>query len=651
MELNKNLNFDEFPIPSYEDWKNEAIKSLKGAPFEKKLLTHTFEEILLKPIYYSFDVDHQYLADNSFPGGTPYLRGNNAAGPKYKKWYIAQSIPYFEPARLNSALKEDIQNGQNAVNIHINRNEYYQFEKDAIVCGTKLISNEDIANALEGIDLEKYPLFFNTGDFSNEFVSIFVNYLSERKFDATKLTGNLGADPFTEALINGGSKYYLDEMITNLADVFTSLQNYPNFGIITINGAVYHNSGANAIQELAYSFANAIELINALLDKGINKEDIFTKLRFHFAVSSDFFMQIAKIRAAKLIWAKIAKEYGLGNEYQKLNLHCSTSIINKTKYDPWVNILRTSIECFAAILGNVDSIDVANFDFAYGYPSDFSRRIARNIQLVLQHEAHLLDTIDPVAGSYYLENITIELAQKVWNAFQQTQAYGGFLGLIKSGTIQGEIEKMYHKQEQTYQVRKQILLGTNKYPLLNEKKPTDCEPFIINTIDESKLTLKAIEIRQLNLNRYATNYEFLRLNAEKFLSKKGNYPRIVLLNFGELNEWKPRNDFSTDFLQVGGFEIISSPVLANENEAIEYLNNQESNNILCICSSDIRYEELLPELVPVIKKNQPSTYIILAGYPENKIEEYKSFGVDCFIHIKANVYETLKEIQTINNII
>ncbi len=651
MELNKNLNFEEFPIPSYEEWKDEAIKSLKGASFEKKLFTSTFEDIVLKPIYYSFDVDNDYLAGTSYAGETPYLRGNNHSGLKFKKWQIAQTIPYYEPNKLNSALREDLTKGQNAVNIHINRNEYFQFEKNAVVCGTRLRTVQDIENTLEGIDLEKIPIYFNSGDFFDEFVPIFKNFVFGKNIEKSKLIGNLGADPLTESLINGGSKYSTNEMISNLSEAFNQLKNYPNFGIITINGAAYHNSGANTIQELAYSFANAIELINGLIDKNLTPEEIFPKIRFHFAVSSDFFMQIAKIRAARLIWVKIVKEYGLGAEFQKLTLHCSTSIINKTKYDPWVNILRSSIECLATILVNADSIDVGNFDFAYGYPSEFSRRVSRNIQLVLQHEAHILDTIDPVAGSYYLENITNELAHKTWSAFQGIQSQGGFLELIRNGIVQKEIANSYAKQDSTFQSRKQILLGTNKYPLLKEKKPTDCEPFVLTTLEDNKLTQKSFGIEKIYLKRFASNFESLRLNAENYLKQNGNYPSIVLLNFGELNEWKPRNDFSSDFLQVGGFEIISSPVMTDKVTAIEFLNTHATNNIVCICSSDIRYEELIPELVPLIKKNHPLTYTILAGYPEDKVEEYKSVGVDCFIHIKANVYYTLKEIQKINNII
>jgi len=261
-----------------------------------------------------------------------------------------------------------------------------------------------------------------------------------------------------------------------------------------------------------------------------------------------------------------------------------------------------------------------------------------------------LDTIDPISGSYYLENITIELAQKVWKAFQQIQSDGGFIELIKNGKLQEEINQSYQKQENNYLFRKQILLGTNKYPLLKEKKPSDCKPFIINTINEDQITQKSFELPLMLVRRFATNFESLRLNAEKFAKKNGTPPTIILLNFGELNEWKPRNDFSWDFLQVGGFEIVSSPVLQDKIEAVQYLNNQQSP-IVCVCSSDNRYEVLIPELVPLIKKNKPLTYVILAGYPENKIEEYKTYGIDTFIHLKANAYETLKEIQTINNII
>lgn len=650
MKLDNILNFDEFNIPTYDEWKEEAIKSLKGAPFEKKLFTQTLEDIVLKPIYYSFDVDKTFLESNSYPGFAPFIRGNDFSGLKIRKWHIAQTIPYYEPKEFNAALKDDIKNGQNAISIHINRNEYYQFQSEAIVCGTKLKSIDNLVQALDGIDLEKYPIYFKSGDFYGKFSEIFLEFLNIIQINPDELKGNLGADPFNEMMINGGSQYDIDQLITDLYTAYQKFNKFKSFGLITINGSAYHNSGANSIQELAYSFAYAVELINKLIDKGLTPKEIIPKIRFNFAVSSDFFMQIAKIRAARMIWAKIVKEYRLDENLQKLTLHCSTSIINKTKYDPWVNILRSSIECFAAILSNADSIDVGNFDFAYGYPSDFSRRISRNIQLVLQYEAHLLDTIDPVAGSYFLENITIELAQKAWSEFQKVIAEGGFWQNIENGNIQTQIQKTYEKQDQNYQSRRQILVGTNKYPLLNEKKPTDCKPFIINKIDDSQITPKALEIPVMLIQRFGAKFENLRTNAEKFYEEHNQYPEILLLNFGDLNEWKPRNDFSMDFLQVGGFQTIFSPIFNTTDEAINYLDSQSNAKIVCICSSDQRYETLLPELLPRIKINKPATYAILAGYPENKVEEYKSLGIDCFIHIKANVYETLKQIQIDNNI-
>lgn len=651
MKLNKNLDFNEFAVPTYDEWKDEAIKSLKGVPFEKKLFTQTFEEIVLKPIYYAFDIDSNYLKENNFPGFSPYLRGNIASGSKLKKWYVAQTISFYEPPKLNTAIKSNLKNGQNALNIHISRNEYYQFEKDSVACGTKLSNLNDIEVAFDGIDLEQYPVYFNSGDFYSEFADYFLYYLKTKNFQNEKIIGNLGADPFTELLVNGGSKFTIEQSFSNLSETFKKFKGYPTFGIVTINGSVYHNAGANAVQELACSFANSVEIINALIDKGHKPDEIIPKIRFHFAVSSDFFMQIAKIRAARLIWAKIVKEYGLDSSFQKICIHCSTSVINKTKYDPWVNILRSSIECLAAILGNADSIDVANFDFAYGYPGEFSQRISRNIQFVLQNEAHLLDTIDPVYGSYYLENITLEIASKVWSSFQNIQSQGGFLNSIKTGEIQENIAQSYEKQESSYLLRKQTLLGTNKYPLLNEKQPSDYEPFIVKSLPENELTHKSIEIPKLELKRFASKFESLRRNAEKYNEKYGSYPQVILLNFGELNEWKPRNDFSTDFLQVGGFQIVSSPVLTDKIEAFQYLLNQENKNIICICSSDNQYEKLIPELIPLIKKNYPLTFAILAGYPEDKVEEYKSYGINCFIHLKANVYETLHYIQNINNII
>jgi methylmalonyl-CoA mutase len=650
MELQKKLNFEEFPLPSYNDWKEEAIKSLKGGDFDKKLLTETFENIILKPIYNLSDLSENSLAEFN-PGEFPFSRGANSAGYKHKKWEIAQVIPYNSPADFNNALKADLNAGQNAINVHLNRNDHICYLENSVECGLHLRSLEDFEIALDGIDLTAFPIYYNSGDFFFEFADLFLEFINKKGFDKSKITGHLGVDFFGETLVNGGSAHSLEKHYKNLIQVFNTFsKELPNFGIININSSIFHNSGANAVQELAYGFAQAIELISNLTERGIDLNLLLSKIKFSLAVSSNFFMEIAKLRAARLIWSVITNEFGANAEQSKMKMHCSTSLRNKTKYDPWVNLLRNSIETLAAILGNANSIEVGNFDFAYGMPSDFSRRISRNTQLVLAHEAHLFDTIDPTAGSYYIENLNKEIIENTWKLIQDIESQSGFSSCIESGFIQNSISQQAEKQVKSYTSRRSTLLGTNKYPNLNEKQPNGNQEYSFKHRSQSELTKMEYIIPQLKIVRFSSLFEKLRNNAESYSIRNGESPQIILMNFGELNEWKPRNDFASDFLQVGGFELINSPVFKDAIEAIDYKPDGPHSNIFAICSSDATYEELLPSLLPAIKEQVKNAYFILAGFPEGKIEEYKSLGINEFIHLKANLYDTLEKIQTTNQI-
>lgn len=650
MDLKKEISFEEFKIPNYLEWKEEAIKSLKGADFDKKLLTDTFENILLKPIYNQID-NERILINESTPGEFPFQRGENPAGFKQKRWEIAQVIPYNSPKEFNSALKSDLEAGQNAINVHLNRNDHFCYLENNVECGLHLRTLEDFETAFDGINLENYPIYFNTGDFFFEFSELFLNYINKKGYDNSKITGNLCVDFFGEALVNGGTAYSLEKHYGNLNKVFEIFsKELPNFGIININSGLFHNSGGNAIQELAYGFSQAIEIISVLIEKGLDINLILKNIRFSFAVSSNFFMEISKLKAARIIWSVISKEFGANNDSSKMKMHCSTSIRNKTKYDPWVNLLRNSIETLAAVLGNANSIEVGNFDFAYGMPSDFSRRISRNTQLVLAHEAHLFDTIDPTAGSYYIENLTNETIEKTWKLIQEIESIGGFRACIENDFVQNSLSEITEKQVKAYSSRRSTLLGTNKYPNLNEKQPKDNQSYSLKQIKESEITNMEYSVKPIRIVRFASLFEKLRGNAEKYAQENRKSPQIILLNFGELNEWKPRNDFASDFLQVGGFELINSPIFKDAKEAIDYKPDGPHSNIFTICSSDAKYEEILPALLPAVKEQVKDAYFILAGFPDGKIDEYKALGISEFIHLKANVYDTLEKIQTANQI-
>ncbi len=640
--MQEELKFDEFPITSYEQWKDEAIKSLKGGDFEKKLFTKTIEDIILKPIYNENDLKNNPLYNFQYPGIAPYNRGENPLGYKANPWLIAQAIPYPDIKQFNTALQNDLANGQNAINIKVRgiSNHHRQ-----IKYGIELNNIDDFANAFENIDLSKYPIYFSTDEIFYDFSKLFQDFLKKSKFDISKFEGNLGADIFGKLLSTGNLALSLNNYYKQIEELINQYDN-SNFGVININGSIFHNAGANTVQELAYSFTEAIEYIKTLQLLDLDVDKIAPKIRFSFGIGSNFFMEIAKLRAARIIWTKIIREFGGNEQSQKMFIHSQTSLRNKTKFNPWSNIMRNSTECLAAILGNSNSIEVGYFDSAYGYPSELSRRLARNTQLIYLNESHLLDTIDPAAGSYYLEELTNEICIKTWQKIQEIEANGGFFENIKSGNIQTEIQQTSDIQIKDYHTRKLVLVGTNKYPLLNEKIPEGYMEFESNEEAPSEQN-NELNIEQLRVLRFAEDFEKLRDNANAYKEKNGAYPSITLFNFGELSEYKPRNDFAGEYLAIGGFEIKSTPAFSTPSDAMKYLLENPSN-IITICSSDEKYVKIVPEFAQLVKKFKPLTYIILAGYPKEQIDLYKQFGVDDFIYLNSDVYETLLRIQNIN---
>lgn len=640
--MQEELKFDEFPITSYEQWKDEAIKSLKGGDFEKKLFTKTIEDIILKPIYNENDLKNNPLYNFQYPGIAPYNRGENPLGYKANPWLIAQAIPYPDIKQFNTALQNDLANGQNAINIKVRgiSNHHRQ-----IKYGIELNNIDDFANAFENIDLSKYPIYFSTDEIFYDFSKLFQDFLKKSKIDISKFEGNLGADIFGKLLSTGNLALSLNNYYKQIEELINQYDN-SNFGVININGSIFHNAGANTVQELAYSFTEAIEYIKTLQLLDLDVDKIAPKIRFSFGIGSNFFMEIAKLRAARIIWTKIIREFGGNEQSQKMFIHSQTSLRNKTKFNPWSNIMRNSTECLAAILGNSNGIEVGYFDFAYGYPSELSRRLARNTQLIYLNESHLLDTIDPAAGSYYLEELTNEICIKTWQKIQEIEAKGGFFENIKSGNIQNEIKQTADIQIKDYHIRKLVLVGTNKYPLLNEKIPEDYMEYEYNEEALSEQN-NELNIEQLKALRFAEDFEKLRDNSNIYKEKNGAYPSITLFNFGELSEYKPRNDFAGEYLAIGGFEIKSTPAFSTPSDAMKYLLENPSN-IITICSSDEKYVKIVPEFAQLVKKFKPLTYIILAGYPKEQIDLYKQFGVDDFIYLNSDVYETLLRIQNIN---
>ncbi len=704
VESNENF-FSEFEKSTYEEWKNAAIAALKGASFEKSMFTQTPEGIELKPIYNKEDIENIDFLKNEFPGFAPYIRHNKPDGFLGKSWEIAQEINYPLPEDVNKALLTDLNNGQNVIRLVVDRAtaQHDDFITDDVSGMNICVSTiEDFEKIFNNIDITKYPIYIDAGLAGFATAMLFFNYCEKNGINTADLKGGIELDAVSELVTDGYLPYQISKYYKQVAE-FTKWVNSkaPNFQTIKINTTSFHNAGATAVDELAIAMSYAVLVIDSMIENGLSIDEIAPKMKLQFSIGTNFFMEIAKIKAARLLWAKVIKSYSGNESSQKAFIHTETSFRENSMLDPNVNMLRHTTETFSAICGAADSISVGFYDTMFGLPDDFSRRVSRNTQNVLLHESHLADTVDPVGGSYYIESLTYELAKISWEYFQKIELGGGIMQQLKTGEIQKRIEENFEKRIAALVQRRITILGSNKYPNLYEKPIENVRNYTYDQVDEYVLkfeeflesrnhgtidemlteldahSAKANEntfnlayncakngatsgeifnslrdendipmtVKPLLIQRSSELFEDLRIQASAYKEEYGNFAKINLICFGAVKEWKGRADFALDFFSVGGFESEINDNI-NDFESAKAKIIELNPKMICFCSTDDKYAEFVPELASAIKEINPEITIILAGYPKDKIEEYTESGVDYFIHIKANIFETLLELQT-----
>lgn len=607
-----------FEVPTLEEWKELVQDSLKGGDFDKIMHTKTYEGIVLKPIYTKEDVEGLGFA-KSMPGAAPFVRGNDPEGFLAEGWLVAQKQTEKDLKKLNAILIEELNRGLNMINLG-----------RLSPTGIKLTSAKDFAKALEGIELKAAPLFAQI-DADNEDVFAYLEeYLHLTGQSPRELKGCLGFDPIGDLALKGYTELSWEERMEKLYDaVILRADRAPQFRAIIIDGTVYEAAGASSVQELAFALATAGYYIKALLATGMQIDTIAPLFAVKLSLGSNFFMEIAKVRAFRLLFSEMIKAFGGNEELAKIWIHGKTASFNKSTYDLYVNMLRTSTESFSAVIGGVDSLEVQPFDNLVKEDNAFARRIARNQQLILKEEAHFDKVLDPAGGCYYIESLTAQLAELSWKLMQELEAKGGIFIALKEGYIHQLIEEVAKARKDSVHKRRDVFVGVNMYA-----NPSDeYLPLLKQGEYKPKDIALSLEKGALPRRRVVEDVEALRAK----LVKKA--PKIMLLNMGTVAEYKARADFSLGFFQMAGFEVDGTMAFASVEEAVQAAKDSDAD-AFCICSTDGNYEELVAPLCAGLSPKM----MILAGYPLDKIEEYKAAGIDHFIHIRANAYETLKAI-------
>ena len=422
--------FSEFDAPSYEQWYEQAVASLKGAPFEKLVITKTYEDIDLKPMYWQDDLK-KVLHTGSFPGQPSFARGSEAGGYVTRPWEICQEASGPSPKDVNDSAVYGLERGQNAVFIQPDRPSILGLDvQDAPSdevgrCGVSICGLNDVKTALNGICPDAVGLYLFAGASSLPFVALLAEWLHEQGKSADLLRGCIGADPLGELALEGALPVSLDTAYDEMASVgLWAKENAPLLRTALVRGSPYHDAGCSATQELAFALATGVAYIRAMTERGLSPADACRSMRFSFSVGSHFFMEIAKLRAARILWSQITDAFGGDDQAQKMRIHARTSAYTKTVYDPNVNMIRNTSEAFSAVLGGADSITVGAFDEPIGPSDTFSRNVSRNLQLLLQEEARFTHPIDPAGGSWFIESLTESVAQKAWALFQETEEQG-----------------------------------------------------------------------------------------------------------------------------------------------------------------------------------------------------------------------------------
>lgn len=607
MAENNERLFDQFPPTSYDEWRAKVEVDLKGADFNKKLVWRTNEGFNVQPVYRAEDIADLKTTD-SLPGQFPYVRGTRTDND----WLTRQDIVADSAEEANKIALDVLGKGVNSL-------------------GFKVQNPDDIRILLNEIYLPAVEI--NLSCCPKKAVAVaeaLVAYVKEQGAEDT-FRGSIDYNPLKPQLRHGVEGFDSEAVVATATKLLDIAAPVKGLRCLSVDSLMLANSGAYIYQELGYALAWGTAWMNALTDAGRKACEVASRIKFNMCVSSNFFMEIAKFRAARMLWAQIVEQYKPEcADAAKMMVCASTSRFNQTIYDAYVNLLRSQTETFSACVAGVDSIVVTPFDVPYKKPDEFSERIARNQQFLLKEESHMDKVVDPAGGSYYVETLTVAIAKEAWKLFLEVEEQGGFFALVGDGTVQKAVNESCVKRHSDVARRKEILLGTNQYPNINEtaagkiENGEGCRCGCNTEKGPNALCGK----------RAATDFEALRLATEAAAKR----PKVFMLTIGNLAMRLARAQFSTNFFGCAGYEIIDNLGFNTVEEGVDAALAKEAD-VIVLCSSDDEYAELAPA---AFKYLDGRAEFVVAGAPAC-MEELKAVGIKDYVHVRCNVLETLQD--------
>lgn len=571
----------EFPPATAAQWQ-ELVRGVlaKSGASPDQLATTTYDGIQIAPLYTALD----QAGFTGLPGVAPFVRGARPEGNISTGWDVRTRHSGSDAAAINRAILTDLENGVTSIWL--------------------AVAPEDLPAALDGVLLDLAPIVLDGGSGADALLAL----NEQRGIPDSAVIGNLGFDPLGHAARTG-----TPADLSGVAAAASYARRYPRLRTMVVDALPYHEAGGSDAQELGASIATALAYLRALTDAGLGVELAASQLEFRYALTADQFAGIAKLRAARRLWARVGEVLGVATPQRQ---HAVSSSVMLTRRDPWVNMLRGTIACFAAGVGGADAVTVAPFDAAVGADTGFSRRVARNTQSILLDESHVAGVIDPAGGSWYVESRTDELARRAWEVFTELERGGGIEAELASGAFAERLAQTWAKRTANIRTRTDPITGVSEFPNLTEK-PLDRAP------------LPARPSGGLPVHRYAEDYEALRDRSDAILAQTGARPTVFLATIGPVAAHTARSGFAGNLLQSGGIDTPSAGATTSNDEIVAAY-QASGATIACVCGTDRAYADAAESLAAALK-SAGATRVLLAGarneaYPS--VDEFLYRGCD-----------------------
>ena len=685
---------DEFPPVDYDQWRVLVDEALKGAPFDKKLVTRTYEGIPVQPLYTSRDVPD---AEDPMgvPGSFPFVRGATRPAEFSSVAELRQLIQHPDLEKANRQILDDLEGGVPSVLIRLDaasRRGVDPNDPDAAsgfgVDGVTVYCVDHLDQLLADVHLEMIALAIDAGAAYLPAAACVAELWNRRGLALEEARVAFNADPLSELARTGALPTSIDVAAADMARLAAWCESHcPQATAAAVDSTVYHSAGASATQDIAFAAATAVEYLRWMTKAGMSLDAAASQMVFRMAVGTQHFLSIGKLRAARWVWARVLEACGGSAAVAPMQIHAATGIRVLTKRDPYVNLLRNTVGLYSAVLGGADWFTSVPFDALMGLPTDFSRRIARNTGHVLIEESHLAHVRDPAGGSWYLDHVTQEIAESAWEIFQQVEREGGMTNALQSGWIAEQIEAAWQPRERDLALRKSGITGVSEFPNVLEEPVEREEPDLEalreqacraleqrpNTAADNTSQLRdgdcdmdamiaaagrgatigelscqrsesaeVATMSKIGEHRFAAAWETLRDACDRWEQEHGQRPLVFQANLGSPAHHTARATWSKNFFEAGGFLVQSNDGFETAADAAQAF-EESGANVAVICSSDKLYPQFVPDMARLLQEAGART-IVLAGHPGDNESAWRDTGVNEFIYMKCNVLETLQRL-------